>query len=142
MVDYKKRLVEVDTILNYLPEEDLLKIPEDIRDAIKANKDPEYTWHYDETKSLKNQNVSRDTIAFLSFLNVKYLLNEEQKMLMQQLHELNQKKKDNEKKGNEDLFTNDMKKNEQLNKTTKSDELVVYNKSIFGKIIDFFRKKK
>ena len=31
MVDYNKRLVEVDEILNYLSEEDLLKIPEDLR---------------------------------------------------------------------------------------------------------------
>lgn len=97
MVDYNKRLVEVDEILNYLSEEDLMKIPEDIRLLIKKNKDKEYTWQYDETKSLKDQNVSRDTIAFLSYLNTEYLLNEKQKQYMKQLHELNEKKIEQEK---------------------------------------------
>ena len=142
MVDYKKRFVEVDTILNYLPKEDLLKIPEDIRNAIKENKDSEYSWCYDESKSLKNQNVSRDTIAFLSFLNIKYLLNYEQKELIKQLHELNKQKKENEKIGSEELFNSKLKNKEQLDKQIKSEELVVYNKSIFSKIIDFFKKKK
>ena len=43
----------------------------------------------DETKPLKDQNVSRDTIAFLAYLNMEYLLNDEQKELMQQIHEFN-----------------------------------------------------
>ena len=97
MVDYNKRLVEVDEILKYLSEEDLSKIPEEIRQLIKENKDKEYTWQYDETKPLKDQNVSRDTIAFLSYLNMEYLLNEQQKAFMQQLHETNERKLEEEK---------------------------------------------
>lgn len=79
MVDYNKRLVEVDEILNYLSEEDLLKIPEEVRNTIKENKDKEYVWKYDVSKELKEQNLSRDTIILLSYLNMEYLLNEEQK---------------------------------------------------------------
>jgi len=91
MSDYNKRLVEVDEILNYLSEDDLLKIPQDVRKAIKENKDKEYIWNYDETKPLKEQEVSRDTIAILSYLNMEYLLNEEQKDFMKQLHNANEK---------------------------------------------------
>lgn len=79
MVDYNKRLVEVDEVLNYLSDEDLEKIPEEIRNLIKENKDKDYVWQYDETKPLKEQGLNRDTIAFLSYLNMEYLLNEEQK---------------------------------------------------------------
>ena len=82
MVDYNKRLVEVDEILNYLSEEDLLKIPEDVRNMIKANKDNSYSWNYDESKPLENQDVSHDTFAILAYLNMEYLLNENQKDLM------------------------------------------------------------
>ena len=64
MSDYNKRLVEVDEVLKYLSKEDLEKIPEDIRKLIKENKDINYIWHYDETKSLKEQWLNRDTIAF------------------------------------------------------------------------------
>lgn len=74
MVDYNKRLVEVDVILNHLSESDYNKIPEDVLQLIKDNMDKEYTWVFDESKPLKEQNVSRDTIAFLSYINMEYLL--------------------------------------------------------------------
>ena len=121
MIDYKKRLTEVDEILNYLSEEELEKIPAEIRNAIKDNKDDEYDWEYDETKPLKDQNLSRDTIAFLSYLNMEYLLNEEQKKVMKEIHKLNDRKLEEEK-------VVDEKK-----------ELVEYKENLFTKI---FRKLK
>ena len=74
MVDYNKRLVEVDEVLNHLYIEDLEKIPEEIRNFIKENKDKNYVWQYDETKTLSKQGLNRDTIASLSYLNMEYLL--------------------------------------------------------------------
>ena len=74
MVDYAKRLVEVDEILNYLPINDYNKIPVDIINVIEDNKDKNYEWHYDETKKLKEQNVPNETIAILSYINMEYLL--------------------------------------------------------------------
>ena len=65
MTDYSKRLVEVDEILKHLSQSDYDKIPEEIKDAIKENKDREYQWEYDETKKLKDQNVNDETIAIL-----------------------------------------------------------------------------
>ena len=120
MFDYNKRLVEVDEILNYLSEEELVKIPEEVRNCIKENKHKEYQWHYDETKSLKDQNVSRDTIVILSYLNMEYLLNEEEKQLMQQIHELNEKKLEEakaEKYAVEYLFNRNKTKQEEQKET-------------------------
>ena len=71
MIDYNKRLVEVDEILSYLSEEELLRIPEDVRKIIKENKDKDYIWKFDETKELKDQGLSRDTIIILSYFNSK-----------------------------------------------------------------------
>ena len=140
MVDYNKRLVEVDEILNYLSEEDLLKIPEEVRNTIKKNKDKEYFWKYDETKPLKEQDVSRDTIAFLSYLNMEYLLNEKQKEFMQQLHELNEKKLEEakaEKYGVEDLFKRNKPQQEEQKETEQEQELslVKYKENFFTKVI-------
>ena len=107
MIDYGKRLVEVDEILEYLSEEDLLKIPEDVRKTIKENKDKDYIWKYDESKSLIEQEINRDTIAFLSYLNMEYILNETQKKGMMKLYELNEKKIEqskSEKYNEENLF--------------------------------------
>lgn len=95
MKDYSKRLVEVDEVLSYMSKEDLDKIPKDVLSLIKDNKDKKYNWKYDNSKELKDQNLSRDTIAILSYLNMKYLLNEEQKDLMDRIHKLNNDTKNN-----------------------------------------------
>lgn len=146
MIDYNKRLVEVDEVLKYLSEEDLSKIPEDIRQLIKDNKDKEYEWEYDDTKPLKDQNLNRDTIAFLSYLNMEYLLNEEQKQLMQEIHEFNEKKAEeakSEKYGVEDLFK---KKQENIEPKVDIQEqsLVEYKETFFkrllNKIKNFFKR--
>lgn len=145
MIDYNKRLVEVDEILNYLSEEHLLKIPEEVRKAIKENKDKEYFWKYDETKPLKDQDVSRDTIAFLSYLNMEYLLNEKQKEYMQQLHELNEKKLEeakSEKYSVDDLFKRNKSQQEKSKETEQVQEqaLVEYKESFFEKLINRIKK--
>lgn len=147
MIDYNKRLVEVDEILNYLSKDDLLKIPEDLRQIIKHNKDKEYIWKYDETKELKDQNLNRDTIAFLSYLNMEYLLNEEQKHLMEQIHQFNEKAL--EEKREQQYNSNDLFKvkpdiiEESMN--IKQNELIIYKENIFSKILNklknFFLKK-
>ena len=91
MIDYKKRLVEVDEVLDHLSEENLNKIPLEIRQAIKDNKDKHYVWKYDETKELKDQGLSNNTIAILAYLNSEYLLTEEQKKIVEEIRELREK---------------------------------------------------
>lgn len=145
MVDYNKRLVEVDEILNYLSEEDLLKIPEDIRQVIKENKDKEYVWKYDVSKELKDQNLSRDTIIILSYLNMEYLLNEEQKNLMEQIHKFNDKKSEEAKKekyNTEDLFKSNKLYEETQKETEQKQEqsLIEYKESFFTKLINCIKK--
>jgi len=138
MVDYNKRLVEVDEVLNYLSEEDLLKIPEDVRQMIKNNKDKEYVWKYDASKKLKEQNLSRDTIIILSYLNMEYLLNEKQKQYMQELHEFNERKLEEEKSklyNSDDILKNKHKDIEEV-PNTEEQSLIVYKENVFTKIIN------
>lgn len=92
-MEYSKVLVEVYEVLQYLSEDELAKIPEDIMTEIRKNKDRHYKWEYDKTKPLKHQKLSRDAIILLSYLNMEYLLNKEQKELMQQIHEFNDRKR-------------------------------------------------
>jgi len=151
MVDYNKRLVEVDEVLNYLSEEDFQKIPEDIRQIIKENKDKEYVWEYDESKELKDQGLSRDTIIILSYLNMEYLLNEKQKKLMEEIHDLNERKAEEEKVKQyfvDDLFRKNNSEGDKKEEVeqTQGNSLVVYKESLFSKMINkiknFFRKIK
>lgn len=137
MIEYNKRLVEVDEILKHLSQENYNKIPEEIKVAIAENKDKEYKWIYDDTKKLKEQDVSDDTIAILSYINMEYLLNEEQKKFVDSLHEQNEKKTTNNTNYNVDIFHNKSNK-----MTNVCQELVVEkNKQNFWeKLNNFIRK--
>ena len=109
MIEYNKRLVEVSVILNHLNKSDYDKIPKEVIDRIEKNKDTEYVWYYDETKDLKDQKVSKDTIAILSYINMKYLLNEEQRKFVEEVFKENQKKIENikrEKYNPDNIFKN------------------------------------
>ena len=92
MEDLKKRLVEVDEILNHLSEEDYNKIPKELIQAIKENKDSNYIWKYDEEKPLKDQGLNRDTLILISYINVEYLLNSSQREFVEYIHKINGKK--------------------------------------------------
>lgn len=145
MSDYNKRLVEVDEILKYLSKEDLEKIPQDIRKLIKENKDINYIWHYDETKSLKEQGLNRDTIAFLSYLNMEYLLDEKQKSFIEQLHRLNEQKIEEKKQkayANKDLFSKCDKPEgiKQSDIQEKDTFLVEYKENFFTRFKNFILK--
>jgi len=142
MVDYNKRLVEVDEILNYLSEEDLEKIPDDIKQVIKDNKDKDYTWNYDEDKTLKEQDVSRDTIAILSYLNMEYLLNEKQKQFMEEMHKRNEQEKRKKEYSNEtqynyeDLFKRKNKVEDTNNEQEEVALIPVIEETFIRKIIN------
>ena len=53
MIDYKKRFVEVDEIIKYLPKKEFSKIPSNLIDLIEKNKDSKYIWKYDNNKKLE-----------------------------------------------------------------------------------------
>lgn len=138
-MEYKKCLVELDEILNHLREEDRKKIPYEIRNSIKKEKDEQYKWNYDETKSLREQNINRKTIAMLSYLNLEYLLSEEQKALLEEMHKFNEIKTEEEKEkkyNTKELFKN---------KTTKKEEITsivseIKDKKCSNKVITFLKQ--
>ena len=134
MIEYEKRLVEVDEILNYLSKEDYNKIPKDYIEAIKQNKDNNYIWKYDKKKKLKDQDVSDDTIAILSYLNTKFLLNNEQKNYIYKLHEVNNVNSS----FNSEIYIKDIFSNNKNEIRQNTDMVLEHNKSLFKKIIKKF----
>lgn len=118
-----------------------------MKQIIKHNKDKEYFWKYDETKELKDQNLSRDTIALLSYLNMEYLLNEEQKQLMEQIHQSNEKTLEEKREQQYNLNNLFKVKPDTIeeNINIKRNELIIYKENIFSKILNklknFFLKK-
>ena len=149
-MEYTKCIVELDEILNYLLLENLEKIPLEIRNSIKEHKDKEYIWKYDETKELKEQKLDRKTIAMLSYLNMEYLLNKEQKEYMQNLHKLNEQKieKEKQKKYNPDSLFKNRKSDtiQEIETINENVAMVEYKESVYKKFLNkikmLFRKSK
>lgn len=97
-MEYFKCLVEVDEVLKYLNPEELIKIPANVRKAISENKDKNYEWKYDVNKKLEDQNLNRKSIAILSYLNMEYLLNDEQRKIMEKIHRFNEERQEEQKR--------------------------------------------
>lgn len=91
-MEYEKCLVQVYEILNHLDEEEIKKIPERVIKNIEDKMDKNYIWTYDETQDLTEQELARKTIAILSYINLEYLLNEEEKEILINMHEDNEEK--------------------------------------------------
>ena len=148
MVEYNKRLVEVDTILKYLSPENYNKIPQDIINAIKDNMDKDYTWEFDEDKEFADQDLNIDTVAILSYINNEYLLNEEQKAYMEKIYEENEQKEiQKQYEGQNDysyLFNRKNKVIENEEEKTQETAVTVYKESVFkrfwNKLKSFFSK--
>ena len=143
-MEYAKCLVEVDEILKYLSKEDLKKIPDDIRTLIKEKKDKQYVWKYDESKNLGEQNLNRQTIAILSYLNMEYMLGQEEKRIMQQLHKLNEERAEKEKAklyNVDDLFKNRRVKENQEELSLVEIKKEKWYQRIFSFIIKKILKK-
>ena len=90
MIDYKKRFVEVDEVIKSMSKEDFDKIPHDLISLIRKNKDLNYIWKYDESKKLVEQNLHKDTISILAYINTEFILEKERRMLMRNIHYLNE----------------------------------------------------
>lgn len=117
MIDYKRRFVEVDEILKYLPKKDFEKIPNELIRLIRNNKDSNYTWRYDNNKQLIEQNIHKDTIAILSYINTEYILENKQKMLMKAIHDCNEMKNEKSKRKKfspENIKWKNIEKNKKL----------------------------
>lgn len=140
----KKILTEVYEIIKHLSSENFNKIPSNVINLIKENKDENYIWKYDVTKSLTEQNISRDAVAVLSYINMEYLLNDKQREFIENLHKQNEERIEQikrEKYNSDTLFKN---KTKNINKDTA---LIEYPKEkwykrLITRIYNLFKRNK
>lgn len=144
MKDLNKRLVEVEVVLERLEERYKNKIPIEIWGYIKQNKDRTYKFYFDDNKPLENQKLNMDTIAILTYINMEYLLEEEQKREMMRLlreDETYAEEKKKQKYKTEDLFKNRKDNQKSIDNNTNNEiTLIKYKGSLFRKIINIIKK--
>lgn len=99
-IELTKRFTEVYEILKLLPTKEYEKIPKNVVDYIRENKNNDYVWKFNDSKKLYEQNLSKDTIAILSYINMEYLVNQKQKEFLKELYKFNDTKNNNEKSFN------------------------------------------
>ena len=150
MVDNKYAIAysEVLEILKHIPLEDYNKIPKTKIELFKTNADNEYTFNYDPSKTLEEQNVSNITKGIIILLFRDYWATEIQrnKIIAKQNYDrmkLEEKKKENYNPDNifinhyKNSFTDNTENNQEL-ALIKTNNMKWYKK-IWKLIKDFFR---
>ena len=144
MNNYSITLVEVDEVLHHLSSQNFNKIPKDLINMISENKDKNYKWYYNENLSLRQQNLSRDAIVILSWINMEYLLDSEQKFFLKRVHIKNEKIAEDrkiEKYNTNDIFKKEKREKMNMSKKEISTELAkVENKNFIQKLINNIKK--
>lgn len=74
-----KEYNEVVEILNHISKDDLNKIPIDMYNMFKANRDIDYRFIYDTNKTLEEQNVSKEAKTIIAILYRDYWATEKTK---------------------------------------------------------------
>ena len=134
-----KSLTEVYEVIKRFSEYEYNKIPKETVDVIVKNKDNEYNWKYDDSKSLLEQNLSREAIAILSYINLEYLLSGEKRKLMEEIYKMNERKLEQKKSElykTDELFKNrNIVENEEAQIKENNVSLIEVKENIFTKFI-------
>lgn len=118
----KRAFSEVDAFLTTLGKSYINKIPKDILDVIKSEKDESYKVKIDPDISIESQDFSREAISIILWLNLEFFCNDEQKELLEKIYSNNQKlyeKEQKEKYSVENIFQKNNEKNNSLVKKEK-----------------------
>ena len=143
--EYANAYVEVLEVLKQLNKEDFNKIPKEYIEYLEKNANKYFSFKYDLSKTLEEQDLSEDAKIILFFFFEKFGANEKQKKKINDFRANMIAKNEEEKlqKYNyEDLFAKKRKHYEMESKTEGSNNgLIVQNKTnIFIKIINYIKR--
>ncbi len=144
-LETKEAFSEVDEFLELLTDELRNKIPKDLRNLFKENKDNSYIKKINPNVSIKEQNLKDETLAIIALLNLQYLCqDEEEKERLKKVYENNENKyrdllqidfNDN------NIFKKKYEESEDIQKENKSSiSIKEYKEPIFKKIINKIKK--
>ena len=142
---YAKSYKEILEIIKYFPEEEYNKIPKEIIKYYKENMDSNYDFSINPNIDLSEQNISKETNAIIIMLFQDYFATEEQKLKIDKVLELNEKKAEVEKKkkyNSDELFK--IKQPDSLNientEIIQNTALVEHKETFFKKFKKFVKR--
>lgn len=136
MNNYNNAFTEVYEILNCLDEEEVNKIPEEVRNVIEKNRNLDYNYEVNYDEDLSNQPMLTETKAILFNLFRDYLSNPEQKqkILKMQQEERIENEQNKQEKYNKNIF----EEKKETNKTEKL-EITEYKESFINKAWNYIK---
>ena len=142
MNNRKNAYTEVYTILQELNEEEYNKIPLEVVEAIKLNRNEEYDYKLDDELELKEQPMLPETKAILFNLFRDYLATPEQKIKIIRMQNEERQKNELKKqqKHSTEIFTNRQKENivKQNNNET---QIIEYKENLFRRMLNRIKKE-
>ena len=136
--EYAMAYKEVITILSYVPEIDIEKIPKEKIEFYRSNMDNEYEYKIDETKPFEYQGMSNITRAVLANLFKNYWATQYQKERIEAKEKYDLQKIEEEKKQKynpDNIFKN----NQADNAFASNLPTEIKKKSFLWKVVDFFK---
>ena len=142
--------VEINSIFDNMSIDVLNKIPLKIRDFFKNNASSTYSFEYDKTKSLNEQNIKDKTRGMIALLYRDYVCNDAERKEYNDIYTEFLNKKEEEKRtlyNPNDIFKKADNKicennydTENINYLEVIDNKPNFIKRIFNKILSFFKK--
>ncbi len=142
MSDYSIAMQESYKIIKKMGNEYFSIIPSEVRKKIEEIRNKDYKFEYDENKTLEEQNIQKETFEILSYLNLMYWCEPEEKESLLKIYKENFKKEEEQKrlKYNPDKIfeNNNIQINTQETALVKQDEHQSFWKKIIDKIKSLF----
>ncbi len=136
MEELGQRLVEVECVLNKMDQQNMEKIPKEFWEFMSNNKDINYNFQYDDSKSITENNLHIDTIALLTYINMNFLLEGKSKEEMLSILKEDEIISEEQKRklyNPDNIFKNRIDKH--IEQTGENIKMIEYKESIFNKII-------
>lgn len=146
----KQAYAEIDAFIEILPDDIKRKIPKNMKEFFKNQKDKNYKKEIDINIPIEDQNLKEETLALIALLYIKYICeDEEEKRNLKNIYAENERKYREEirdkysvekamQKRNEvrNSFNNKENTIKNQNESTKEKSLTEYKESILKKIIN------
>lgn len=148
-VSSRMAYAEIDVFLELVDAEDREKIPKNLRELFKREKDKGYIKSIDSNIPISEQNLKEETLAIIALLNLKYWCDDEtEKERLKKVYKENEIKYNSEINDNQVGFDfNDILQDEEENEVSnnKENSLVVNTnvplyKRIINNIIKIFKR--
>lgn len=140
-MDIRQSYSEVDEFLNLLTEEQRNKIPKNLRELFKLEKDKEYIKKINPNIPVKEQDLKEETLGIIAYLNLQYWCeDEEEKQRLKKVYEKNEKVYQEMFQidyNPDELFKNKTSANE-IDEKQENTQIVEYKESFIKRFINKF----